>query len=1642
MTLLTSRDTFNFLHLFLLLSLLLPVSVLLAQKPDTPKAKLSFCGSLHPQKSHEDIKPIGATIRDEDEVYSDRFGNYYSAEDLEMPKGSRGEQTSNGLPIKLETGYFNPGFDEAVPENVRVVFNQVLTDLLPIISQNTPTNSCTDNAELNIAVFWGDFNDPGSAVWERAGINTMATPLPEPNDGVLGTATPFYEFGITPGCEGLLIDRPFSKLNGGSLRRPGNQDGRILINSEVDLYSEENYPGQTITYNFDPSAGTVQANEFDLYTILLHEVMHVLGFASRIRPNLPEYSRWDLALNNLTDNSHFIAPLADSPFCYDRPDDFMDWVNNNWLNAPQVGFNGTDELAITNGTAVNSIAELDGLFSHLENHNGDFVNYVMRPSILAGVENRSLSNQEVDILCEMGYSTNSTSCTNCYAISTAESGNSVLNTNLCNPTQDLCTNQLHTFDMQDLINPSLSGGSINWGVPFASFNGMPTNDEQVSMSITGQSLEITVNISANGRLKVFFPYQYCDEDRTELSTYNFSVDNYCDICPTTSAEPCENISCYSDFENYQASDIGIAFGPTLRAISSNFTSSPDLRRQVNAAGEIVNTFVEITIGEIIALELNQPIPPGNSMTISGNIGIEPGRDLIIWGSENPMCSFNQLEAAIPYNCNATPINCDGAPDFARICIAQISDIAGTDNWPDPTNSPDFEFISRSFINEGSSDINHIYLVVSRGARGFFDDLSVSTSAPVAITVTEDAVPAAFCNGAIETISFQLCNNSSETTTFSAEVEETSGWQFFETFNDLELPQNGGCTTITIPVSSDINTPPGTYDFNLAITAMNQCGLMSSIQESFSLTIANPTPVISTLAEIPSSFCNGITAPITFEVCNDGEDPMTVSPLLEAIPGWEFTINAPITLLESGECVDFTYLATPDFSISEGDYELILEISAQNECGRTEEFFFPYTLTTEQCPQQFDCTAPNADLVGQTNCNRLLSNIATSSPIGPQCSAPGLVVSWPPNSLSNATIIVENELIIDKNYTFRSCEFIMRPNSKITVTNGSTLRITGSSTNQSWLHGCTALWEGINVGGNGRIITFNTRFQDAITAINATENARMRLAAVTMANNGIGVQISGEKSDINVEVEVFVGVQFIRENGLMPYTGTEPYTPNSIGVRTVGNFIANTFGYPTTETPQSSLWNRQRVIYRDLEVGISVEGGSTPTVVHSLFENTGIAFGNGIELTGTNVNVEAGGQGLVTFSNLDQGIRATETNYINASGNQFDGCRIGINSTGNGRVDINDNIFTNVGQTAISYRNEAIVFNNPISISNNSILLDSPGFTSGINLVHNRVKGKGSTRIDENNITLSGEAGIGIRLRGNSISLSGNNISTTNVNTATTGIEFSEGRNNTAVQNIISGMGANSSSVGITVGSQGEANPYLKCNLFNNLADGIVVLSTGTGLRIYDNDFAGEMNAGVYFGPQHTSFLRHPNGRNLWTANFQVGALVSDLPANTPNPATILDNQRWTIASNLFPPSVTVLNFPALANTWVIAGPAASFSPCAPSTDGFTSEPDENTEKSLSAKTAKTNVSARAEMLISPNPSLSAVISIQIPVLANNGHLSVMDIYGRTLRNIDVPADQTGTGAITLELPEKGVYFVVLREEATGKDPIVKRVIRN
>jgi hypothetical protein len=140
-----------------------------------------------------------------------------------------------------------------------------------------------------------------------------------------------------------------------------------------------------------------------------------------------------------------------------------------------------------------------------------------------------------------------------------------------------------------------------------------------------------------------------------------------------------------------------------------------------------------------------------------------------------------------------------------------------------------------------------------------------------------------------------------------------------------------------------------------------------------------------------------------------------------------------------------------------------------------------------------------------NCNEPITVDDFSSTLTVLIAQNGL----PANQVSNRCFRVLNTLIINQNYTFSNCEFIMLPGSRIEVL--PTRRLTIN--NSSLLHGCSRMWRGIVLnagnaiaGTDGGIIDFESSvIRDAENAVTASHFSRIRFVNNRFTNNYIGLR---------------------------------------------------------------------------------------------------------------------------------------------------------------------------------------------------------------------------------------------------------------------------------------------------------------------------------------------------------------------------------------------------------------------------------------------------------------------------------------------------------------------------------------------------------
>ena len=313
----------------------------------------------------------------------DRFGNTYTKEMSKSEAMTPSELICQAGYYSLYSDYTATGLSNAE----EAVLCQVFTDLSNFI---IPVNSGIPEIKIRVKDVTVSQNTLGSAssyYINYANNPEIVDPIP---------------WAIINGG----VD-PFSNLIGYSLLSNYNYHGFVNINSDLNFHTNLTTASSTTGFH-------------DLYSIVLHEVIHSLGFASTIGLYGPNgynasgiYSRYDTYLE--TPNGQSL--LSNGANCFENNflSSFNPFFNNNQACTNTVMFNGPNnfEPVFTNANPNQTGSNLSHFIS---NCNGS-PNYVMNSSLSAGITNRTLTQNEAYALCDIGYKTSATYGASAYPLS-------------------------------------------------------------------------------------------------------------------------------------------------------------------------------------------------------------------------------------------------------------------------------------------------------------------------------------------------------------------------------------------------------------------------------------------------------------------------------------------------------------------------------------------------------------------------------------------------------------------------------------------------------------------------------------------------------------------------------------------------------------------------------------------------------------------------------------------------------------------------------------------------------------------------------------------------------------------------------------------------------------------------------------------------------------------------------------------------------------------------------------------------------------------------------------------------------------------------------------------------------------------------
>lgn len=1261
-------------------------------------------------------------------AYSDRFGNLYSEEELSI-WGLNIQQNHCGQ-----------------IEDFELIFENV-NGLFPF---------STDEMETICDVFdyLSELIDAPSG--ERAIVRLSKSPDLGTGVGALGTGF------SSPQC-GLGYNVVQQQLITGGITT--SQHALIQINANISDF----YIGP---------AGGIGANEFDYYTVVLHEALHTLGFGSRITPSGAAsqgfYSLWDLNLINPAGDYMILVEMEEEGACcaeYEFNDDdfpnMPDIIWNQDCGLTNVQF---DVVLLPPVNAEYGPGQLDpstfmNVLSHLDRDCPGSEHYVMNPGVPSGADGvqRTLTASEVSILCKLGYELND--CEPDCIVIAADDGNYFVG-----------LNESITLNITTLLsNDFPTNATFSIRPDCGNTNGLditvsPTAIDIIGITIGSYSFCYTIT-SCDGRR--------CDVGNVRVIVTNPDIDDACQ-----DLVPCQ-INPFWDFEGFGSSDemyplltlgdgngmgdgvsgTGFAFyeGPWVIDNTPDLWENPiflNNQRTCGAGnlggintpfgsqclGMIIRNINGVNLSEGAAFPLCEPIFPGMSATIRFNAMTPENCTGVGTPQVQARLEFSELPPVDEVLVYDNPGMSSGQPI--------LIDITSTQN-----TNPIFGEYTINITNASSVCWNFLYL----------SGVSVNPT-----------VPPDYGYLLVDNVTVFLENDLSDL------IDIESG-------ATPENPCIGDIVTIEVEFCNDLACLPNVYSNpEFTLTGMLPTGLFHVPNGDF--------PTLSYLVqagEIPFGGC--LTLEMTAMV---GNDPGLVSQNLPITFGLEF---APELCYENiqipGGVVSPILCVNEEFSCPCGPNGINIDASVSNPLFDAALGGVPYSALEAA----FNYDANDDGIIGATE--------------------------------HNNCIAILGRLIIDQNIGIASCSNIqMQPCSEIVV-GTNTLHPTFEVTNNT-IFSCDVMWRGITVNPHATMNFKGNTLRDAQFGISAiggsgigvTPPTRMVANGNSFTNNHVGVIFPGNMFTTVTHLP-FTSNLFNTTATLLPpcdaglpnysanqggYAGVVTLgTPITIG-RPFGSVFFNTFRFLRNGViSENSVLNVYRADFQSITAGNNGD-----------IQSFASASGNGI----------AANRGIVTvfncnFNTVFTGLSGHDNQQISFTNNTLDHMWRGVDIRGAHSSDISDN-------PSIGFTNRGVISREVISaggfnrhrIANNTNMFPSsfpgatdspfPPFRAAIEVENAMSADIGNGTITNNHFSTA-FAADGIRINGsggwdidqNSIDFL--NPASPNFSNSGTGVQITNSHSNYLYQNTINDF---DQTFRLTTGfslSIGSGNRYCCNSTFGN-----------------------------------------------------------------------------------------------------------------------------------------------------------------------------------------------------------------------------------
>jgi hypothetical protein len=1019
---------------FIIFSLLITVTSVAQQTPNR-----QTCGTfrkLSNTNNNPDYYP----------QYFDRFGNEYEEDELLISNIKDVEQ------FDCTSGYFRLHFSNKFDDKDKAVFCKVFEDFSKLIPSKNPKNLIDVLIQIGVTGTDGSGDADGDALMH-------ATPIYSASCGI---QAPIIANMIITGL-------PNSQPNIMYI-------GTIAVNKwyldKGKFYKDE-------LGNPNP---TVPKDEYDMYYIATHEVMHLLGVASLISGNGKPingdgFSPWDKMLFSQKINTHLITPITPSN---------EDLCCNRFAISPQINsseqFNDcTDEIVFRNKNGKNIAPVSDnltpapytiGALSHLqESCNGFTGPFVMHPYGKLGVRTL-LSDVEKEILCELGYPVQfmGDCVADCYAVATDDkivmlhtSG-----TPFTIPFSEILKNDVNVNGNPILVN-------------------IPPN---VAVKNLSNGFEITTSVP--GYYKIPYTITGCDGNKKcdYAYIYFLAIDPALNV-DCTPVNSCE-LLCYGDFEKFIVGKTDNFFAQMKNQIDlyhvKNYEdNSPDIIKNTSNNNNFLQIHRAGQTYESIYLQLRHPIEP---------------------------------------NCE-TFISFDGA---SREAFSTVRFFAFTDNiLCDPITKPQATNCTNSIEQLCPKENYHCIEEVNLLKLNFpwIQDPKYKLATDLAIKFPDEAH-----------------NIIKWKNTTGKPIDKILVWIDNKTFDNFDCAFDNfsvlsSCDNNTFVVSSKIIAP-----LQLGATAKIEYIIQSSTPKGGPKTSiidlnASFTPANNGITVKPNSFFDGQgNSNLTIK---SGETKVVTLELeINGATNLPYSGNIFLTIQKAtNACISPNSILyntpieiTNSFSFKILDY-CTKTVQFYTNPGATNHLwnFGDNTTSDESNPiHTYNSTKSTFSITHQVNGQPqnpipVIIKFSPTYPIGPNATGANLFIPI----VTNASIAVTNSLLLDLDVTFDNCVFIASPGVKIEIPQGKTVKF-----NNCEFYGCNQMWQAITVAGKMEM-TNCPRVEDAYYAIRLYDKSEATIIGNTFSKNYVNIYAE------NAQLAQFTSYDN-NHNSYKKYLKT-PYTQN-------------------------------------------------------------------------------------------------------------------------------------------------------------------------------------------------------------------------------------------------------------------------------------------------------------------------------------------------------------------------------------------------------------------------------------------------------------------------------------------------------------------